>query len=160
MDDVDLRRALSRERNRRWRERNPEAARAATRKGVAKWRSNYPEEARESVRTHHAKNREAILERKKSYYQDVRKQVDKTEAGRLADRDKKARRRSLTKTGKITAEEWQSILKAHGYACAYCKTTDAPLEMDHVIALSKGGLHCAANIVPACKPCNSKKGNR
>lgn len=160
MDDTERRRAQSRERNRRWRERHPEIARAATRKSVAKWRSENPDAEREAVRTHYAENREAILERKKSYYEDVRKQADKTEAGRMADRDKKARRRSLTKSGTITAEEWKAILEAHGHACAYCKTTDAPLEMDHVLALSKGGQHCAANIVPACKPCNSKKGNR
>jgi 5-methylcytosine-specific restriction endonuclease McrA len=32
--------------------------------------------------------------------------------------------------------------------------------MDHILALSKGGEHCATNIAPACKPCNSKKGSR
>lgn len=58
------------------------------------------------------------------------------------------------------AELRAAILAKHNHRCTYCQTSEMPLEMDHVISLSKGGPHCATNIVPACKPCNSSKGNR
>jgi 5-methylcytosine-specific restriction endonuclease McrA len=32
--------------------------------------------------------------------------------------------------------------------------------MDHVVPLSRGGLHCAENLRPACAPCNRRKGAR
>jgi 5-methylcytosine-specific restriction endonuclease McrA len=34
------------------------------------------------------------------------------------------------------------------------------LHMDHVMALARGGLHCADNLRPACAPCNQRKGAR
>lgn len=33
------------------------------------------------------------------------------------------------------------------------------MTLDHVLPLSRGGRHCIANIVPACKNCNQKKGS-
>ncbi len=124
------------------------------------WRKRHSDQSRSRCRDYHADNREAILERKRAYYQQVRKQADKTEAGRLADRNRKARRRSQQRNGNVTAEEWTAILAANDYACKYCGAKDRPLEMDHIVPLSKGGRHCANNIAPACKPCNSKKGSR
>lgn len=40
--------------------------------------------------------------------------------------------------------------------CAFCGSSKK-LTMDHVVAISRGGLHEAGNIVPACQSCNSKK---
>lgn len=127
---------------------------------MRRWRERHPEQSREGCRDYHAQNREAILQRKREYYQRVRKEADKTDAGRLADRNRKARRRALTSAGTITQAEWGAILEAHDHSCAYCGASDCPLEMDHVRPLSKGGAHVASNIVPACKPCNSRKGAR
>jgi 5-methylcytosine-specific restriction endonuclease McrA len=42
--------------------------------------------------------------------------------------------------------------------CAYCP---APADSwDHVVAVTKGGRSNNPNFVPACRPCNSSKGNR
>ena len=60
----------------------------------------------------------------------------------------------------VTAEQWKEIKAAFDYRCAYCGRKMRALTMDHIIPLSKGGLHTASNIVPACKSCNSKKGER
>jgi len=48
------------------------------------------------------------------------------------------------------------------YTCQYCNTpyTKQSLTLDHVIPISKGGTTEWNNIVAACNPCNSKKGNR
>lgn len=59
----------------------------------------------------------------------------------------------------FTAEEWTFMKMSYSFKCAYCQA-DKPLCIDHVIPLSRGGNHCLANIVPACRSCNSKKGAR
>lgn len=46
--------------------------------------------------------------------------------------------------------------------CQYCGRIfpQAELNLDHVVPLSRGGLSSWDNVVCACIPCNSKKGNR
>lgn len=39
--------------------------------------------------------------------------------------------------------------------CVYCG--DPAAEADHFYPLSRGGLHCVDNLVPACLPCNRSK---
>lgn len=48
------------------------------------------------------------------------------------------------------------------FTCQYCYTrfSQQQLTIDHVIPISKGGKTEWANIVSACNPCNSSKGNR
>lgn len=48
------------------------------------------------------------------------------------------------------------------FACAYCGCSPklSQRRIDHVIALSRGGLHIATNLVPACHRCNTAKGDR
>lgn len=53
---------------------------------------------------------------------------------------------------------WLPILEAFGYRCAYCGASDVPLERDHRIPVSRGGSDDPSNLVPACKPCNVRKG--
>ncbi len=57
-------------------------------------------------------------------------------------------------------ELWEYLLEKFGRQCVYCKKTNAPLERDHVLPKSRGGPTRASNLVPACHPCNQKKGNR
>lgn len=58
----------------------------------------------------------------------------------------------------LTSTEWLAILALADGHCAYCDK-EAKLTLDHVVPLSKGGKHSAGNVVPACKHCNSSKGN-
>lgn len=46
--------------------------------------------------------------------------------------------------------------------CQYCGRvfSQAELNLDHVVPLSRGGLSSWDNVVCACIPCNSRKGNR
>ena len=53
--------------------------------------------------------------------------------------------------------DWEDILFAYDYRCAYCGRTDKPLTKDHVEPLSRGGTHTVNNIIPACHSCNCKK---
>lgn len=72
------------------------------------------------------------------------------------------RRAAMTIECTLTAEEWQTIIKAQESKCHYChkKLVASEITMDHFIPLSKGGHHIAENIVAACRSCNSSKGSK
>ncbi len=53
----------------------------------------------------------------------------------------------------------REVLRRDKYACQYCGCTKK-LTLDHVIPRSKGGKHSWDNVVIACSPCNSRKGDR
>lgn len=127
---------------------------------MRRWRAANREQSPANDRASYARHAEKRRKEKAEYYQRVRKERDATPEGRLKDLNRKHRRRSWTGEGHVSPQEWAAILAAHDHRCAYCQTSELPLEMDHVIPLSKGGPHCATNIVPACKPCNSSKGSR
>lgn len=56
--------------------------------------------------------------------------------------------------------QWLEILKYFDHRCAYCNAVLTRPTKDHLVALACGGNHTAANIVPACQTCNSRKGMR
>tara|TARA_R100000234_G_C4942832_1_gene153694 strand:+ start:70 stop:765 length:696 start_codon:yes stop_codon:yes gene_type:complete len=61
---------------------------------------------------------------------------------------------------KITPKQFMARCAAFNFCCAYCnKPTEMETELEHVISRSKGGSHCLANIVPACRSCNRSKYN-
>lgn len=61
--------------------------------------------------------------------------------------------------GACTIEQWMNRVSFYGWRCAYCKKTlnDSTLTVDHRIPISKNGPNWPSNLVPCCKPCNSKK---
>jgi 5-methylcytosine-specific restriction endonuclease McrA len=81
-----------------------------------------------------------------------------TEPGRLlAVRMSQERRAFKVGVGAdFTQDQWSEVLDVFGHVCAYCGVTGR-LAQEHVVPISKGGVHTKHNIVPACKPCNSQK---
>ena len=56
-----------------------------------------------------------------------------------------------------------SVLMRDGYACRYCgaRPPQKELRVDHIISVKDGGpLTAMDNLVTACDPCNSGKGDR
>jgi 5-methylcytosine-specific restriction endonuclease McrA len=51
----------------------------------------------------------------------------------------------------------QQIFEAWEHQCAYCG--DAADTLDHVKPRHKGGATVTTNLVPACRPCNRRKGS-
>lgn len=53
------------------------------------------------------------------------------------------------------------VMKRDRFRCTYCGVpgTDAELEIDHIIPVSKGGSHHISNLTTACRACNQKKSN-
>ena len=63
----------------------------------------------------------------------------------------------------LTSVQWIELLREHDYACHYCGVCESDvvkLTRDHIIPVTKGGLHTKDNIVPACQPCNARKGTK
>jgi len=52
------------------------------------------------------------------------------------------------------------LLEKWGRECAYCGAKNVPLEIEHIIARSKGGSDRVSNLTLACTPCNQEKGNK
>jgi 5-methylcytosine-specific restriction enzyme A len=52
------------------------------------------------------------------------------------------------------------VMKRDKFRCTYCGApgTDAELEVDHIIAVAKGGSHHISNLTTACRACNQAKG--
>lgn len=57
----------------------------------------------------------------------------------------------------LTWEEWLETKEHFDFRCVYCGGDNAEA-LDHFVPLTSGGASSKDNCVPACKPCNSKKG--
>jgi 5-methylcytosine-specific restriction endonuclease McrA len=53
----------------------------------------------------------------------------------------------------------KNILKRDNHTCQYCGKKSVPMTIDHIISRNKGGEDSWDNLVAACVPCNTKKGN-
>lgn len=73
------------------------------------------------------------------------------------DREYGYRRRNYN-AGFFDTKAVDEKFKQLGNKCVICEAT--PVEVDHIVALSKGGTNHIDNLQPLCKPCNSAKGNR
>jgi len=138
---------------------DPVAARAATRawalanperakQGKRSWASSHPENVRASSRKHRLKTKE--------------KQRIQTRTWRAAHPDlvhiQKNRRRARLAgaVGSYSVQEWLALLESFGGKCGYCGS-EVGIHPEHRQPLSRGGSNDIANIIPACRPCNSWK---
>lgn len=56
-----------------------------------------------------------------------------------------------------------AVLTRDGYQCVYCSlrgTGTRAETVDHILPRSWGGTNAHANLVAACEPCNTAKGDR
>lgn len=72
------------------------------------------------------------------------------------------RRRALSRSrgSDLTEADWEVLLRFFKECCAYCGVRDDKLTKDCVIPLARGGCYTFANVVPACRHCNSAKAGR
>lgn len=64
--------------------------------------------------------------------------------------------------GTYTRVDWRDVMVHFKGCCAYCwkgQTRSSRLTRDHVVPVKNGGDTSRKNIVPACKTCNSSKGD-
>jgi 5-methylcytosine-specific restriction endonuclease McrA len=131
-------------------------------------RRQFPERYRRYARVAYHANHEAELAKRKAWVK-ANPEKHKASRQRYYEKNREAivakaietvhRRRDQRGDGRLSIAEWREILDAHGHRCAYCQR-QTKLTRDHVVPLSRGGRHVAANIVPACKRCNVSKSSR
>jgi hypothetical protein len=137
-----------REQTRAWRRANPERVREIGRdyrrannerhrSNQRRWRQAHPEKVREYDRRQRSRFPERVRETTR----------------RRRARVRAAGRRSLVP---LTPAQARLRFKLFSDACAYCGASDR-ITVDHVLALTAGGLDEAQNIVPACVSCNCSK---
>lgn len=165
---------MSHARTRKWRRLNPEAARTASRLASRKLRAEQPDYFRNWYRQNADSERERsreimrVLRRERpelSRATDARYRQNHPELVRERERANTHQRRALK------AATARSILGGYSYRymvdfiaelltnpCDYCGGPGETL--DHIVPLSRGGLHIPANLAPACLSCNSSKSNR
>jgi 5-methylcytosine-specific restriction protein A len=66
--------------------------------------------------------------------------------------------RERTRARELRASQWWKRRRSAG-VCHYCgrQVGALALTMDHIVPLGRGGRSVRANVVPACKTCNTKK---
>ena len=52
------------------------------------------------------------------------------------------------------------LLEKFQRTCAYCNSRNVPLQVEHIVPRSRGGVDSVGNLTLACTQCNQKKGNQ
>ncbi len=52
------------------------------------------------------------------------------------------------------------LLEKFGRRCAYCRKTNVPLQIEHIVPKVRHGSNRVSNLTLACKACNDAKGKR
>lgn len=104
-------------------------------------------QCKECQRGYHRENREKYAAQRRAYYQEHRERI----------RERSRRRHALKAE---VSDGTEAPTFAGPVVCAYCsEVTDSP-HVEHVVPLSRGGVHGQTNIVAACSACNLSKGGR
>ena len=141
----------------RWRKKNTEKVRAYYRK----WWESHKDEARTASKRWQQENHEAYCAAQKRWrLENATYNKELQKRWRLEHPEYGRNRANAVALGDLTWDQWVETLAYFNHACAYCLRSDVDLSVDHLIPVSRGGHHTRDNVVPACKPCNSKKGAR
>lgn len=135
------------------------------------YRRNHPKDVeyqRKKNAESYQRNRAKVLQRSKDrYWANPEAKLSKAREWDKTHRKNKYqyhkrwfnRKRTNGNGPGLTLLEWETILATYSHKCAYCGSTNR-ITQDHVQPLSRGGTDSPDNVVPACKSCNSKKGDK
>lgn len=139
--DPERQRAYARE----WLKRNPQKARDA----VRRWNKSHPEQRRTAKRLYYARHREQ--------HKAVMAAYHKAHPEVLRAKSNAYRARARAAEGQFTSAEWRALVESYGGKCAYREEV-GPVQVDHRTPLTRGGANSIDNILPACRKCNTEKG--
>lgn len=117
------------------------------------WSAENEEKVTASKLAYYERNRDEIIARSKKWGED---NPEKVRAAK-ADNRRKRRAAKHASPGSFTAEEFRVLCESYGNRCLACGDTEAVLEADHVVPLTRGGTDDIGNIQPLCGSCNRKK---
>jgi hypothetical protein len=165
-----------------WRSRNKERVKNV----CAEWYKNHQEKTAEErkkksdlrkketeLRKIDRENRKVEIadinksKRREKYLRDIelikfrnrRWRKNNPEASRVLCRNRYAKVKRIPGNG-WDSEDEKLLIEEYGHRCAYCGKITPKITIDHVIPLTRGGLHEIENAVPACQSCNSSKNNK
>lgn len=117
---------------------------------------------REDVRAYHREWIYLFRQRNPEYYRELDRKRSGTPARLNGWRTKEYRRRAVTQLQPLSETAFANRVAFYGSQCAYCHVALQPDEItrDHRIPLARGGTNLPANLVPACRHCNSSKGGK
>ena len=126
-------------------------------KQISEYKKRWAEENEAGVsaskRKHYELNRDEIIARSKMWAEDNPEKVRQAKA----NNGRKRRAARHASAGSFTAEEFEELCEGYGNRCLACGDTEAVLEADHVVPLTRGGSDDIGNIQPLCGSCNRKK---
>lgn len=143
----------------------------------AAYRKHHKESLRQYFRDYSAQHSVEKRERARDWYAKNKERAKanvrrwkKTLRGRICERNQVHRRRQRLKRGQgVSSEQIRQLWEKQNGHCAYCGkpmvlggNPHSPdyCTIDHIVPLSRGGLHDISNIVLACRACNMKKSDR
>lgn len=94
---------------------------------------------------------------------EISKRTWLPENKRAANQRRRARLRAVVVEQFTTRDLLASWDENAFYECFWCGLNfddNNPMHVDHVIPLSSGGAHAVTNLVPSCRSCNIRKGDR
>lgn len=109
---------------------------------AARWARNNRDKTRAAVRRWEKKNRPYLAARMGEY------------------RRQHKHERTTTPEERIRIRVWSDLVKSKELVeCHWCRRffPASEIEFDHIVPVSKGGLHILENMCAACVPCNRRK---
>lgn len=135
---------------------------------IAKRRKEYYDKNFEKIQEYNKeRNKDPEFKKARRAYRESRKQRDKFLYAQWrkenSERVSTIKQRRYNKQKNVectlTHNQWLEILECFNNSCCYCGE-NSTMTRDHFVPVSEGGGFTLENILPACRSCNSSKGNR
>lgn len=122
------------------------------------------DELKNRARDYYHKNRERIILKGSDYCKRNQKRVYLYKCRyranhRIERRESDSIRKNKERLGDLKYSQWTELLERYDNKCIACGSSEK-LSMDHIVPLSKGGLHTIDNVQPLCFSCNCRKGTK
>jgi 5-methylcytosine-specific restriction endonuclease McrA len=106
-----------------------------------------------SRRKHYERNRGEVIARSNTWAESNSEKIRQAKAN---NRHKRRAARHASR-GNFSVEEFKALCEIYGNKCLACGDTEAALEADHVVPLTRGVSDDISNIQPLCGSCNRRK---
>lgn len=121
---------------------------------AAEWRVKHPEKALESYRTYYLNNKKVVCDKAKIYRE--------ANAESFKEWCLQYKGRKRAGGGRLTKGYMKRLMDQQNGTCNACRCdlSISGRHVDHILALSRGGLHCDANVQLLCPSCNRRKSTK